>query len=258
MKRYIAGIVALSAIVLVPIHQADAYNPLMSQSRYELRWQQQTVSFYLNPDGFQDFDPAQLEKLVRQCSHTWETINFGLHFEYKGLTDIKAADDDDVNVIYFEQNTQSWDNQFPTQERALAMTRVWSDTKGGIQGFDMVFNDGKYGFSNTLDPALWGYDFLNTCTHEMGHVLGLDHSEVSEATMAATAAVGDLSKRDLDADDVDGIKYLYRTGFQADSDIAGCNIVNTDVGRHPLPLGTLSLMLPLIWWVNRKDKREDT
>lgn len=252
MKKYIASAMALCAIVLVPIHQADAYNTLVSSKGRELRWQAQTVQFYLNPGGFQDFDPAQLEKLVNQCTHTWETINFGLHFEYKGLTDIKAAEDDDVNVIYFEQNTQTWDLLFPTQERALAMTRVWSDPNGGIQGFDMVFNDGKYGFSNTLDPALWGYDFLNTCTHEMGHVLGLDHSEVSEATMAATAAIGDMSKRELDSDDINGIRYLYADGFNQPSDAMGCSTSPQKTDSHRLPLGAMTLMLPLLWMANRK------
>jgi hypothetical protein len=59
-------------------------------------------------------------------------------------------------------------------------------------------------------------DVGNTVTHESGHVLGLDHPCVAgascvdpDATMAATASAGEVSKRMLALDDVDGVCAIY-------------------------------------------------
>jgi hypothetical protein len=50
---------------------------------------------------------------------------------------------------------------------------------------------------------------LAVATHEAGHVLGLDHSEVEGSLMSAEYADGELVGRELTRDDVDGICDLY-------------------------------------------------
>jgi hypothetical protein len=62
----------------------------------------------------------------------------------------------------------------------------------------------------------------NTMTHEVGHVIGLDHTCVGSypppynacpaSVMAATAAHGDLSRLTLGADDVNAICSIYPAG----------------------------------------------
>ena len=47
-------------------------------------------------------------------------------------------------------------------------------------------------------------DLLNTVTHEAGHFLGLGHTSVDGATMAAYGQTGDIDKRTLEPDDEDG------------------------------------------------------
>lgn len=254
MKRYFAGVFAIAAILLVPIHRADAFNALMKDG-LELRWYQKVVPFYINPSGMTDIHTQALIEATLQCAKTWESVNFGLRFEYRGLTDLKLVDEnDDVNVIFFEQNTKTWDATFPNQKSALAMTRVGSQ-EGEIQGFDMVFNDGRYTFTDTLDPQLMVYDYLNTCTHEMGHALGLDHSEIDDATMAATSTIGDVEKRDLDIDDQDGIRHLYRSGFPEEIEQFGCSTGPLKPSR--LPVWTLSLALPLLWTRRQRAQRKN-
>jgi len=46
-------------------------------------------------------------------------------------------------------------------------------------------------------------DVENTVTHELGHVLGLEHSPVAASTMYPAADQGEISKRSLEADDLE-------------------------------------------------------
>jgi hypothetical protein len=53
------------------------------------------------------------------------------------------------------------------------------------------------------------HDLQNTLTHEVGHLLGLDHPPEVEATMYRRADVGETKKRDLHPDDIAGICTIY-------------------------------------------------
>lgn len=65
-----------------------------------------------------------------------------------------------------------------------------------------------------LDTGCARTDIQNTVTHEAGHVVGLDHATYDhpEATMAATAPLGEIAKRTLAEDDVQGICDIYPAG----------------------------------------------
>ncbi|AIQ40803.1 matrixin family metalloprotease [Paenibacillus sp. FSL R7-0297] len=53
------------------------------------------------------------------------------------------------------------------------------------------------------------YDVGNSFTHELGHLLGLDHSTVAGATMISGSSKGTIYKRDLADDDKSAIVDLY-------------------------------------------------
>jgi hypothetical protein len=55
------------------------------------------------------------------------------------------------------------------------------------------------------DSSGWGYDFLSVATHEVGHALGLRHSDVEGALMSAEY----IGVNTLQADDIAGIQTLY-------------------------------------------------
>ncbi len=52
-------------------------------------------------------------------------------------------------------------------------------------------------------------DLQSALTHELGHAIGLEHSQVPAAVMYPSSAKGDVSKRVLAADDVAGASALY-------------------------------------------------
>jgi len=53
------------------------------------------------------------------------------------------------------------------------------------------------------------YDVGCLVTHEIGHLLGLDHSADTTATMVSGLSKGDVYKRSIESDDKNGIKAIY-------------------------------------------------
>ena len=119
----------------------------------------------------------------------------------------------------------------------LAATVIWADTGGthgcttpdvGAQTFsdiddgDIVFADGwswtlptAPGSDICLNGCNKSYDLEGVATHEMGHVLGIDHSANEADTMFASFSSCDCSKSSLSACDIQaGSNLCYGTGCQ--------------------------------------------
>jgi hypothetical protein len=131
------------------------------------------------------------------------------------------------------------------QPGELALTTVWSRACGEVVEADVEVNaDGA-----SAAPFMWAdldatvtngfHDLQNALTHEMGHFIGLDHTcwlnagaavgEVDDqgnavpdcsdatpaevdATMYPSSDAGDISKRTLSQDDLDGLWAIYPAG----------------------------------------------
>ncbi len=93
-------------------------------------------------------------------------------------------------------------------------------------------------------------DVQNTVTHEAGHFIGLGHTPVSGATMFASAARGETSKRSLAQDDIDGVCAIYPAGkptVTCVSHSSGCGQGSAGPGSL---LGLLAL-LALRWRLSK-------
>ncbi|MDA8211167.1 MAG: matrixin family metalloprotease [Clostridia bacterium] len=106
--------------------------------------------------------------------------------------------DDDINAI-----TKS--NAGPDYLMETNATNVNILTRY-IYEFDINVNT-YYPWKNNGDND--AYDVQNVMTHEIGHGLGIAHSDVSGATMEPTASLGMTSQRTIEADDKAAAAYIY-------------------------------------------------
>jgi hypothetical protein len=82
--------------------------------------------------------------------------------------------------------------------------------------------NGAAGTFSTEDVPEGGtVDVQNTVTHEAGHLIGFAHSPDPESTMFATAMLNETTKRDLTADDIQGMCDVFPLGHEPHAD-GGC------------------------------------
>ncbi len=137
----------------------------------------------------------------------------------------------------------------------VAMTLVSANqVSGEIADADILLNAAHRSFC-TGKCGLKAYDLQNTLTHEAGHMLGLDHSALPEATMFGGAPPQELIKRDLTADDEAGICATYRKVYKLDGcpdpEPPGCCTAATGSGQS----GSITWLIVgvgvLCWWRRR-------
>src|SRR6266487_2704727 len=111
-------------------------------------------------------------------------------------------------------------------------TRVFYDSAGTIVEADVALNPNEP-FSSDGTPGT--YDLESTFTHEVGHLLGLEHSAIIGATMQPRQAMNGVyglpafTQRTLSADDVAGVRALYGSRVGTGS-ISGKLIANSLAG----------------------------
>ena len=111
---------------------------------------------------------------------------------------------------------------------ASGRTRIFYTESGQITEADIALNPTQQ-FST--DGTLGTYDLEATLTHEIGHLLGLEHSAVAGATMQPRQAKNGLYKmaalvpRTLADDDLAGVRALY--GARGEKDKSRGAVVGT-------------------------------
>lgn len=98
---------------------------------------------------------------------------------------------------------------WPFSDDFTAVTiSTYDADSGALLDTDIVFNANRR-WSAGGDPGAREVDLLDVATHEIGHLLGLDHSEDTEATMYSIGPMGSTGRRSLHTDDLEALTAAY-------------------------------------------------
>lgn len=182
----------------------------------ELYWPSDCVTFAVQEDGSQKhgISATTVERTARAAFERWATAACpgggqpSIHADYLGPVACGRSEFDDsvsnANIIVIRD--EDW--PYPGGDGVLGLTLLrFSAKTGRIDDADIEINGEDHALS--VGDPVEGSDFAAILTHEIGHLLGLNHSTELAATMYARYTASDASGRSLSDDDVAGICAVY-------------------------------------------------
>jgi hypothetical protein len=147
---------------------------------------------YIFLNGTNDIAGADEQDAVRRAFASWSAVT--------NLDFIEACNENDADIrISWETDAHGDDDDFDGEGGVLAHA-FFPPPNAGILAGDVHFDDDE---DWNLDDDI---DMETVALHELGHSLGLRHSDVNNSVMEA-AYEGE--RRDLTQDDIDGIRAIY-------------------------------------------------
>ena len=219
---------ALLPVILPSL--AWCYSLKKTDDGVPLRWPEGAVPYAIDEHGSLDVFGRSELGAVRAAMSTWNAIP-GARVR---LLAAPSTDDPPARVTWW----QDWDDQVD----ALAVTVVTYDVEtGDIVDAEIRINDEvEWTIADSRSVDGQRYDVQNTIAHEVGHLMGLAHSEADEqATMFPTSAPWEVIKRDLASDDLAGFAHLYGVGAPDDPSepavrTAGCHMAPSTAGNSAI------------------------
>lgn len=199
-----------------PLKQSCAMDQGCNASGMPISWLSACVEFSVQMDGSPKFGitAEAARSIITDSFATWMAAPCAGGFPAISISPDQAfvatnqlsfsIDGGNKNVWMFRDAAWPYENAGHT----LALSTVTMDlTHGRILDVDVEVNSADYQITTESDAI--AIDFASIATHEAGHFLGLDHSQMRSATMFANYTGGNADLRELDADDIAGICTIY-------------------------------------------------
>ncbi len=170
------------------------------------------VTFVINDQGSADLPQDASEDLaIRRGFRAWEDVTTSaIRFQEITTPAQRARTDwasDDIRLVLFDEVNSS--GFFPPGSGIIAITPLqFSPSSGVILDADILFN-GQLGSPFSTNLGNNSFDVQTTATHEVGHLIGLDHTGLLAATMAPFQSAQQFHGRTLSLDDALGATALY-------------------------------------------------
>lgn len=174
------------------------------------RWRSYPVSMSLNTTDSGLADKAVLTAIQDQMSKWNDAVGFEV-LEVSGMDKTPAAntmDVDGMNMIAFSTNFRTDSNGFDPRS-AVAIAGQYGDGYAMTDAF-LLFNSEYVAWdtdtATSISKRTYRDHLPTIALHELGHVLGLGHSDNTSAVMAATRQTKIMDT--LTNDDIAGGKYI--------------------------------------------------
>lgn len=179
----------------------------------KLFWPGVCVGVSLQRDGSANIPKPFIQAVMAESFATWSALDCGngtATISFSELADVSCHETQfnkgaaNANIILF-QDTQ-W--HYKGVDNTLAKTTVTFDADTGeILDADIEVNHAYNEF--TVSDSMVVFDLQSVLTHEIGHFIGLDHTQDPDATMFAGYDEGSTSLRTLEADDIAAACEVY-------------------------------------------------
>ncbi len=210
MRRWLRTLL-VAALVALPAARLVAHIRLLNPSNGNvLRWSSPSnVGIVINSTGSDDIADGSHETALRLAIQEWNaapgtTANL---LEDSSVASQARTDwmQDDIHLIYFDETNST--GFFPVGSSTVALTPIWFYGTGVIQDADVLFNGSGHSFTTALAPGR--FDVEDVGTHELGHLLGLDHTGWAGGTMYPYVDETVILHRSLAQDEINGLRDAY-------------------------------------------------
>lgn len=214
-------IAILSLLLLIPLNASGFVPQIDFNERgriVSISWPASTardgLSFFVNTDSF-PFNSRDIDRIVAASFAAWDEIETAdLRFIDGGSGNFRKSATDQRNVITYDPS--GVEIGAPAGSGVIAITTINWDEQGRITDTDITFNGRDFTFSVSEElPGPGPVDLQDVMTHEVGHLIGLDHTPLVGTTsvrptmnpFASQQAPG--AARTLQPDDTAGATFLY-------------------------------------------------
>lgn len=208
-------------------------------TKQKLSWQnEQSIGIVINAAGSDDVADGSHFTALRNAIDAWNDVAGSTARLVENTSPTQQARTDwqsGIHLILFDEDDSS--GYFPPGSGTVALTPVSYDSGGRIVDADVLFNGSGYSF--TTSGVAGRFDVQTVAAHEIGHLLGLDHTGWAGGTMYPYVAPGLTTQRSLSLDEVRGMRDAYPAqGFATisgvvrrasdSSAVAGAHVVARD------------------------------
>ncbi len=198
---------AVSAVVIVVAADASAFcrtttcDPSSEDCRRNengcirdgvpIRWKELPIVYRFHTDVTSKLDESGARAAVRSAFDAWENVECS-----RGRTSLRFQEGADIEIgkplgkkegaekfgIYFRD--EEWPHSDAEESLALT-TQIYGKTSGNIEYADIEINTAETNFRLTDDEGSDKVDLQAVVTHEVGHYIGLAHSDDQDSIMVA-------------------------------------------------------------------------
>jgi len=195
----------------------NGYVNMLALSGEPARWDATCLTYYLETASSADLVREEVEPQLAAAFNEWNRVEGAFPvFGYGGASCGGPVGLEPLlwrNMVVFREAEGSW--LHPPRVVGLTSTTI-DDGSGFIIDADIEFNGEHQRFAIDGDPL--AFDLRQIATHEVGHMLGLNHTPVEEAVMYESTEKGLRDKYFLHPDDIAGLIASHPTAAAPDTE----------------------------------------